>query len=179
MITRIMKIIFFLLVALMIVLLQFSFIPNLPLFFRDLNLSLMAVLLVLIFSGFQDAVLSALIFGFLMDSWHFSPFGIYLLSFLLVVLLAELMLNNWLTDRSLYSFTILALVNSLFFSIIWSLLNFLFSLGGGDNVFFLFSWSFLGTAISSAIWLAFLCGLSFLFLSAVSHRLKPVFLKKK
>lgn len=117
-------------------------------------------------------------FGFIFDSWYFSPFGTYLLSFLAIVLFAKIVLDNWLTSRSFYSFLILAVTSSFVYNIIWSLINFIFSLGGDGGRFFLFSWDFIKNLFFSALWLALICGLVFIILSQISHRLKPVFLKK-
>ena len=158
-------------------LLQFSFFSTLPPIFSTINLPLATILLVLLFFGPTEALISAFFFGFLLDSWHFSAFGTYTLSFLVIVALAQLFLNNWLTDRSLYSFLVLVSINSLAYCFLWSLLNFLFTLGSGV-IFFLFSWSFLKNTLLATGWLIIICGLSFIFLSLFSRRLKPVFLKR-
>lgn len=176
--SQIFKISLILLVALLAVFLQFSFISTLPVFFRAINLPLVILLISLIFFSSSEALILAFFFGFILDSWHFSPFGVYLLSFLMIILFAQIILNNWLTNRSLYSFLALTVITSLAYNIIWSLFNFIFSLGGEGGVFFLFSWDFIKNSIFSTIWLIFICGISFIVLSQVSHRLKPVFLKK-
>lgn len=179
MLFQVLKKILLVILATLAIFLQFSFIPALPSFFWSINLPLAIVLVFLIFFGLREAVLAAFFSGFLMDSWHFSPFGVYLFTFLVVIFLAQLILNNWLTDRSLYSFLALSVISSLAFNIFWSLLNFLFSFGRGTNTFFLFSWGFIKYSFFSIPWLLLICGASFVFLSLVSRRLKPVFLNKR
>lgn len=176
--SRIFKIVLILLIALLAVFLQFSFISTLPSFFRAINLPLAMLLILLIFFGSYEALISAFFFGLVLDSWHFSPFGTYLLSFLAIILLAQIILNNWLTNRSLYSFLVLTILTSFAYNIIWSSFNFILSLGGDEEGFFLFSWDFIKNSAFSAVWLVLICGITFIVLSQVSHRLKPVFLKK-
>lgn len=176
--SRIFKIFWISLIALLAVFLQFSFISTLPVFFRAINLPLALLLIVLIFFSSSEALVMGFFFGFIFDSWYFSPFGTYLLSFLAIVLFAQIVLDNWLTSRSFYSFLILAVTSSFVYNIIWSLINFIFSLGGDGGRFFLFSWDFIKNLFFSALWLALICGLVFIILSQISHRLKPVFLKK-
>lgn len=168
------------LLAILIVFLQFSFIPSLPQSFQAINLPLILILLSLIFSGPHSSLLLALFFGFFLDSWHFYFFATYLLSFVGVVLSAQLILKNWLTDRSLFSFLALTAISSFSYNIIWNFLNFIFSLNGSnDSRFFLFSFGFLKQLFFSIFWSVLFCGLLFIFLSLVSHRLKPVFLKRR
>lgn len=176
--SKIFKIFLILLIALLAVFLQFSFVSTLPTFFRAINLPLAFLLILLVFFSSYEALVSAFFFGFILDSWHFSPFGTYLLSFLAIILFAQIILNNWLTNRSLYSFLALTVISSFAYNIIWSLFNLLLSFGGEDERFFLFSWDFIKNSLFSAFWLVLICGITFIVLSQVSHRLKPVFLKK-
>ncbi len=176
---KIIKKIILLILALLAVFLQFSFIPSLPPFFQAINLPLAALLVALIFLGLKEALVAALIFGFFLDSWHFSPFGIYLLTFLAIIIFAQIILTHWLTDRSLYSFAALTFFSSLVFSLVWNLLNFFFSWNNDSGHFFLFSWGFLKQTSFSVFWLVLIGGLCFIILSLTSNRLKPVFLKKR
>lgn len=176
--SRIFKIFLILSIALLAVFLQFSFISPLPVFFRAINLPLAFLLIILIFFSSLEALIVSFFFGFIFDSWYFSPFGTYLLSFLVIILFAQIVLNNWLTNRSLYSFLVLTIISSFFYNIVWSSFNFIFSLGGEGGRFFLFSWNFIKNLFFSAFWLVLICGLSFVVLSQISHRLRPVFLKR-
>ncbi|MFZ4648157.1 MAG: hypothetical protein ACOYMB_00805 [Patescibacteria group bacterium] len=177
---RIFRIILAVIAALLVVFLQFSFVSNFSPFFRGINLPLISILLSLIFFGSRGALVASLSFGFFLDSWHFSAFGIYLLTFLSVVLVAQLILNNWLTDRSLFSFLALTMISSLVYQIIWSFLNLLFSFGSdGNSIFFLFSLGFIIQTLYLVFWSVLVCGFSFIILSLVDNRLKPVFLKKR
>lgn len=178
MFSRVFKIISISLIAILAVFLQFSFISSLPLFFRPINLPLAALLISLIFFGPKESYISALFFGFVLDSLYFSPFGTYLLSFFLIVLIAQTLLNNWFSNRSLYSFLILALIVSFIFNVLWSTFNFIFTFGGGGDGLFILSWHYLKNLFFSAGWLVFISGTIFLALSLFSNRLKPVFLRK-
>jgi len=83
---------------------QIALVSGLPGMFSNLNLVLVILIFILGFSGFNLAVLWAVGLGFLLEVFSFLPFGAYLFSLSLAVIIANWLLNYFFTNRSLYSF---------------------------------------------------------------------------
>ena len=156
---------------------QISFIAALPFGMNNFNLVLVCLIFILMLSGFRLSLWWTLGAGFLLDTYSFLPFGIYLISLFLTVLLANFLLANFFTDRSLYSFLALTFFSTLFYSFLFYLLTYIFS-------FPEIKISVLG---EKEFWLALACQLFFYLLfvfllfyvvSFASKRLKPVFLER-
>jgi len=156
---------------------QISFAAALPFGISHFNLILVILIFILMLGGFKLSLWWALGAGFLLDSYSFLPFGVYLISLFLTVLLANFLLANFFTDRSLYSFLALTFFSTLFYSFLFYLLTYIFS-------FPEIKISVLG---EKEFWLALACQLFFNLLfvfilfyivSFLSKRLKPVFLER-
>ncbi|MDD5291028.1 MAG: hypothetical protein PHZ04_02820 [Patescibacteria group bacterium] len=156
---------------------QVSFIAALPLGMSYFNLILVAIIFILTLSGFRLSLWWALGAGFLLDIYSFFPFGVYLISLFFTVLLANFLLANFFTDRSLYSSIALTFFSTLFYSLLFFLLAFLFS----------FPEIKISTLAGKEFWLALgyqsFFNLLFVFLlfyivNFASKRLKPVFLDR-
>ncbi|MFA6306324.1 MAG: hypothetical protein WCV70_00705 [Patescibacteria group bacterium] len=87
---------------------QISLISGLPGLAGSLNLALVVLIFILGFSGFNFTAWWAVGLGFLFEVFSFLPFGAYLISLSLTVVIANWLLNYSLTNRSLYSFLALA-----------------------------------------------------------------------
>ena len=87
---------------------QIAFITALPGLAGNLNLALVVLIFILGFSGFNLAGWWAAGLGFLLEIFSFSPFGAYLVSLSLTIIIANWLLNYFFTNRSLYSFLALA-----------------------------------------------------------------------
>lgn len=80
----------------------------------DWRFNLWPVILVFILFTFNEnlALLWTVIIGFLLDLYSVLPFGIYLITLFLVILIIYLLAKNFVTNRSFLSFFILTLTAS-------------------------------------------------------------------
>ncbi len=158
-------------------LLQFSLISALPDPFRQYNLVLTVLIFTLFFLDLRLALISAMIAGFCLDVLSFNFFGFYLIIFFCILLLAEWVLKNWLTNRSLYTFVVLMVGLTFLYNILAATILYLFSTD--YNTFFLIKSSFWTALAYQCLW-SFASALILFHLAAlVSKRIKPFFLEKK
>lgn len=168
-------ILFFLLSFLAII--QFSLISALPEFFSQFNLILIFLMLVLFFLDFRVAIISTLIAGFWLGVLSFNFFGFYFITFFCTIGLAQWVLKNWLTNRSLYALFALMVGATIFYNFLAAFILYLF--GADYNNFFLVQSSFWKVLAYQSIW-SFLSALVLFNVAAlVSKRIKPFFLQKK
>ncbi|MGI6347804.1 MAG: hypothetical protein ACOXZ1_01260 [Patescibacteria group bacterium] len=129
------KIIYFFILSLLVVVLQFSFFNTLSFSLFRINLALFLVIWYFIFKDFNSSVLLALFLGLFLDLFSFSFFGAYIISFLLTLIIAKLAWNNLFTNRSVYSFSLMTVIFALFFNLFLYLFIFL-----GESSFFGLWW---------------------------------------
>lgn len=156
---------------------QIALISGLSGLTSNLNLILVVLIFILGFSSFDFAVYWTVGIGFLLEVFSFLPFGAYLISLSLTIIIANWLLNYSFTNRSLYSF--LALVGMA--TIIYELtMNFFVLIFVEINSF--------ASMADSSFWFSMLeqIGLNFLFTFIIYYiiyflgrNLKPVFLVKK
>jgi rod shape-determining protein MreD len=170
-------IIFNVLAALILVFIQVGFLTGLPFGLASLNLVLVALVFILVFTGLETAFYWAIGLGFLLDLFTFYPFGSHLISFSLTLLAVFLLLEKFFTNRSLYSFLALVTAASVFYQL------FLLAASGLIDVFS----GTPGIASEMNFWLAAGRELAlnlavaiaiYYFQNFLSNRLKPVFLQK-
>ncbi|MFA5131353.1 MAG: hypothetical protein WC467_02905 [Patescibacteria group bacterium] len=160
-----------------LVLVQFSFVSALPAPFRQFNLILTVLIFTLFFMDFRSALVAALLAGFWLDVLSFYSFGFYLLIIFASLLLAQWILKNWLTNRSLYALSALLIVITVFYNFLAAIVLYIFS--SDYTAFFLTQGNFWITLLYQAGW-SLLASLIFFNLAAlVSRRIKPFFLEKK
>jgi len=129
-----------------------------------LNLTLVILIFILVLFGLERALPWWLAAGFLNDLFSFHYFGFYTLLFLVIALSTYFLLNNVLTNRSLYVFLFLTAAASLIFD----LANYLvFALPWSD--FLMEELKRLGGNFLATIVIFYLVGW-------LSYRLRPVFL---
>jgi len=166
------------LLILLIPAVQFSFIAGLPAGLNNLNIILLAIIFILALSGFGKSVWWALSMGIFMDIISFSAFGLFTLSFLLVAITANFLLDHFFTNRSLYSFIALTTLTICFYNLIYYIFKYL---GGFLNDKIILS------GINENFWYSLLAQIVFNLLAVLiifyvinysSNRLKPVFLQK-
>jgi hypothetical protein len=160
------------------VVLQQAGLNSLPYWFSRLNLCLLLVIIFLFFLDFKKVLILSLGLGLLLDIFSFQFFGAYTVTFLATVFLADVLLTNWFTNRSTYSFLALTFFTTLFYNFF---LYFLLYLSNflTDKAFFLFSGTFwLGLGLE-LLWNLGAVFLLFWTMSLTSHRLKPIFLEKR
>ncbi|BFD25140.1 MAG: hypothetical protein JST_000464 [Candidatus Parcubacteria bacterium] len=162
----------------LIAIFQASFISPLPLAVSALSLPLVILIFCLLFMPPGVFLPLAMLMGFWLDILNFEFFGLHLISLPLTVFFLYLLLTNVVTNRSLYSFLLLALSGSIFYN--FFLYTFLLLAPGGLTPgFFLGNasfWRYLGTQI---IWSVGLMLLLFNLVSGLSKKFQPVFLEKK
>jgi len=169
--------IFNVLAALILVFIQQGLLTGLPFGLASLNLPLVALIFILVFTDLKTAFYWAVGLGFLLDLFTFYPFGAHLLSFSLTLLVVFLLLEKFFTNRSLYSFLALITAASVFYQLFLlitaGLIN-LFTGAAGVDLginFWLFAGRELVFNLTAAIAIYY-------FQNFLSNRLKPVFLQK-
>ncbi len=162
----------------LVALFQVSFVAPFPNIFSALNLPLVVLIFCLLFMPPSAFLPLSILMGFWLDVLSFQFFGLHLISLPITVSLLYLLLINVVTNRSFYSFLLLAILGPLFYNfLLYTLL--LVIPAGLTPGFFLVSasfWQYLGTQI---LWSAGLMLLFFNLVNNLSKKLKPVFLEKK
>jgi hypothetical protein len=171
------QVLIFVAVCLVAANLQFAFISPLPAAFNQINLGLMLLMFILFFFGARAALLFIFLFGFLMDTFSFQFFGFYTICLAVAAVASYLILENWLTNKSLYSFWALFLVATLAYNLSAVILTFIvanfqgvpgfFTLSFWRNVFYQSAWNILAAA------------LFFNIAVILAKRFQPFFLEKK
>ena len=156
-----------------------SFISALPPFFSAINLSLILLLFVLLFTNLNTALITSVLLGFWLDISTFSFFGLNSFSLFISILAVNFLLTNWLTNRSLYSFLALSVIGTIVYNFLFYILLFFWQGSIGANIFFLFSASFWTSLLWQIIWSAAFMLLFFNLANSLSKHLKPFFLEKK
>ncbi len=177
MLKRILQFSFFILSAILAATWQWSFIYSLPPLASQFNLILIAAIFALFFFDFRWAILFAVSGGLWLDLVSFNFFGLYTISLVITVFLAERLLSGWLTNRSLYSFSLLILVASVFYSLLSGGASYFFASEPG--IFFFGRSSFWWSLIYQAAWSVAAALVMFNFAGAATSRLKPFFLANK
>jgi hypothetical protein len=176
---RLIKYLLILLGAAALALLQFSFISALPWPFSNLNLSLTVIIFSFLLFDKEDVWLIALFLGFFLDVWFFHPFGTIILSLFFSAIVLYLILENLLTNRSVYSFlllTIIAVISDTLFTRIFLII---FDWSGSSASRFLSSSLFWESLVWNLILNLIIVGVIFSLLAILSRRLKPFFLKRR
>ncbi len=120
--------IFILFIAgLALALVNFSFNSALPGLAIYLNSGLIALIFILFFLGIKPALYFILFFGIFSDILSFEFFSIYTISLSLAAFGLNFILQNFLTNRSLYSLTATIIGFTLVYNFSLTILDFLFS----------------------------------------------------
>ncbi len=158
---------------------QFGLISSLPGFLSQINLFVSALIFVLALFGYRTAFWWAFFFGIISDIMSFLPLGVYLAAFIVLLAGTNFLLNNFFTNRSLYSFLALAVFSMLIFKLITffsSEMLYFWGFSGADLNFNRVFW--LNEFTYVAVNLVFIT-LVFYAINFVSRRLKPAFLIRK
>jgi len=165
------------LAALVLIFMQQGFLTGLPFNLYSLNMALIALVFILVFTNLEVAFYWAIGLGFLSDLFTFYPFGSHLLSFSLTLLATFFFLEKFFTNRSLYSFLALLTAASVIYQLLLVLTAALFNLltGAAGAALGLNFWLFAGREVAFNL----AAGIAvYYFQNFFSNRLKPVFLKK-
>lgn len=107
--------------AVFIILIQFSFINSFDLVWLNINLVLYFLIYIFIVYDFKLAFWVTFFVGFIFDLLSFNFFGVYTLSLVLSFFVVHFLSINFFTNRSLYSFWLV----SVFFVVIYNALVYL------------------------------------------------------
>lgn len=176
---KIVNIVFLLIAAGFLALIQFSLISALPWPWSNFNLAVIFYIFAFLALGRDQAWLLAAASGWFLDVWRFQPFGVSLLSLTLSALVVYLVLENVLTNRSLYSFLLLTAIGLFAETIFYNILLTIFDWSGAAGNFFLFNSAFWESLAWSLLLGLLVVGLFFNLLASASNRLKPFFLKRR
>lgn len=158
---------------------QVSFISSLPRAYSAMNFPLIFLLFSLLFLNREKTLSLAIFLGFCLDILSFNFFGLNIFVYLSTMFILDLLLNNWLTNRSLYSFLVLSIIGVLLYNFL-----FYFVLAGFQS----YQSGFSLFLLQSNFWLQLLWQMfwSFVFMllffnlaNSLSKHLKPFFLEKK
>jgi hypothetical protein len=159
---------------------QIGFVSGLPVWARELNLVIIAMVFFLEFGAGRGVFWWLMLVGFLFDLYHPLFFGFFTVFWPIVFLLAEFLSANFFTNRSLYSFLGLFFFTNLFYYFFLNLaLYFVNFFSGGRAEFFLLAkdfWLKLGTGTALNLLAAVIL---FNFVSLANDKLKPVFIIRK
>lgn len=146
-------------------------------FLSEINFIPLIIVALFFFYNIKTALLAALIFGFWLDLFSFSFFGLESISLMLSLFLIDRISFSFLTNRSLYSF----LMNNLLYFGFYAFLSALFSYFSHfeSSGFFLFQSGFWLALIFGLSWALIISLISFSFFSALTQNLRPVFLDKR
>ncbi|MDD3711214.1 MAG: hypothetical protein PHP37_01260 [Patescibacteria group bacterium] len=158
--------IFFLVIV--VLLIQGSVLNSFSNIISRFNLFLFLVIWLFIFYNFRNSLYFALMSGIILDIFSFYPFGIFTISFLLMVVLADFVWNNFFTNRSIYSFLALSFILSIFYNLFLYLILFLFE-KNVTGVLWL-SWTFWFNWIIEFFWIFLGIIISFYFLRQPKNR---------
>jgi len=174
----IIKIIINILLIFILTMIQFSFISGLPAPFNNLNLILISLVFILAFTSLDAALWWAVLFGFLLDIFSFSFFGQHLISLTLTTVLVYLLLNNFFTNRSLYSLLALVSFATIIYEVCLNSFSYIVNFTNKTNVIF-FGINFWQAKLIQLSLNLLLALILFYSLHFISNRLSPVFLLKK
>jgi len=113
-------------IFLLLCVIQISFIPALPSPFFNINIIIIGLVIFLALNNLEDALAWGTAAGILLDVYSFHFFGLYILSLTAMLVLTDLFLRKFFTNRSVYSFIFLNSLALVFFEAARLSLIFLF-----------------------------------------------------
>lgn len=170
------KIITNILIIIILLIVQISFLHTWPISLLSLNLVLAYIIFTTVIINYGRGIVLGVIAGFILDIYSLKPFGAFSISIVLTVILVNILFNQFFTNRSYYSLVTLGVIGTFFYYILLRAIeNFyfwlrplsldpLFSLNNFSDV----GWQIISTTIMSVI-------LFFIF-NFISRRAKSVFL---
>ena len=176
---RIIQYLFLFLGAGALALAQFSLVSALPWPVNNFDLPVVAIIFAFLLVNRDRAWFLAAAMGWFLDILAFHPFGISIMALVLSAVIVYLILENFLTNRSLYSFLLLTVIGILSEAFLSNILLSIFDLSESTSRFFLVRGSFWESLGWSLLLGLVAVGLFFNLLAVVSRRFQPFFLKKR
>jgi len=163
------------LLILLITIFQISFVSSFPSWFSYINIVLVILVFILILFDLNVVIPWIIVSGLIMDIFTFGFFGFYILSLSSTILIVNLLLKNFFTNRSMYSFLALIFFATVINFVITMLFSEIISLFSEKEIivlnlgFFRFMYK---QIIMNILGMAFLYYLT----NFLSNSLRPVFL---
>lgn len=170
------KALFHVLVVSLLFVVQKGFLSGVFAFGGNLNLIIVFLIYLLVFSKFELAIFYTMLLVVLYELFSFYFPGAYLFSFLAMLIVANFLLVNFFTNRSLYSVVALTFFSTLVFTLTFysqvAIYNYLFA--AEKSVFNLIIFAKVETI---GLILNLLCALlAFYLLNFISKKVQPTFL---
>ncbi len=163
----------------LLALVQFSLVSSLPWPWNNLDLPIIAVIFSFLFFSRDQTWLLAAASGWFLDVLGFHPFGLALLSLLFSAIIIYLVLENILTNRSLYSFLLLTFIGLVAEAFLYHIFLAIFDWSGASQAFFLVNGAFWEALAWKLVLSLLIVGLFFNLIALASRRLQPFFLKER
>ena len=169
------RIIFFVLVSILLVVIQFSLISALPGWGKYLYPGVVVSVFIIFFFDLLSAFYFIFLFGLLLDILSFQFFGMYTTSLALSALASYLILKKFLTNKSIYSLLAVMLIFIFSYNFLFSFFSFIFT----SSSFQIFQSAFWISLLIQFFW-GIICTIIF-FPPLVSwfKKFKPFFLEKR
>jgi len=159
--------------------LQIAFISGLPGFLSQVNLIIIALVFILAFGEVNDILIWSLGLGIIFELYSFLPFGVYLLGIITAAFFIKILMTNFFTDRSLYSFLAITFFSIIYYDVCLALLSFLYHLIFHEAIIYPLNPQFWLNKLYLILVDLAAVFIVFNFINFVSKRLRPVFLFRK
>ncbi len=164
---------------LLVSILQISFISNLPAGLNGLNIILLVIVFILMFSNYVLAFWWTIGLSLFFEIYFFLPFGLYSLVLFITLNIIYFLLYNFFTNRSLYSVLALIFFANLIYNILFIIFLYLFHLFFQTDFNITLNFDFISLQLFHLILNLFLAFIIFYIINFISYRWRPVFLVKK
>jgi hypothetical protein len=111
--------------------LQLSFVDNLPGPVSGLNVILIMLIFSLVLDGLDKSMPRAFTAGLFFGLFSFAPFGVHLISLCIFIFIMDLLVVHFFTNRSVYSFLMLALISTILYGMLFGSISLIFALFAG------------------------------------------------
>jgi len=156
---------------------QLSFLNSLSGSFSQINLVFLFLIFTLFLANLKTAIYFLLAVGFFLDIFSFNFFGFYILSLGAALIVADLILNSFLTNKSLYSFWAIIISSTLVYNLAVILLTFIAS--GFSQASDALGLGFWQNLFHQLIWNVLAVSLFFYFAAFLLKKFKPFLLENK
>ena len=173
------NILFSALAVIAIIIAQLAFINGLPPYLSNLNIVLIIIILLISLGSLRTALWWAIGLGFLLDFFSFEPFGLYLSSLFFTVLFLRILLNSFITNRSLYSFLTLTFFGTLFFEFCVYAISFFSRFFSSQNFIVEFTAGFWQQEAANVFVNLITMAIIFYLVNFLSRSFRPVFLIRR
>jgi len=103
---------------------QVAFVSALPFWLKNINLLIIFLVFILSLRGFMFGFWWTAGMAFILEIFSFLPFGVYFFSLISAFFLANFLLTNYFTNRSLYSYLALTLASLFTYQVLLYSLNY-------------------------------------------------------